>query len=294
MHFRLTQKLAKKIKEPVPLQSLEKHPDPLCDWTANLFTVGRTQYVILCHTTTLYSCLFPGAGITDDERFLKAAFEAIRESMADEGLEKVYFKRLAPTMSSVFFGKSLNRSVTGSVTEQVHAAKSLLEERELTLYETAQRINENPLSFLGEDDRYGEPRDAFLKLCGVGGFKEPAPPKELPPNVIPFERPRRDQSGRSTAEKRWQQFAKSFDVSRGLIRDGRLPADFFPEHMMDLRKSSVPVEARPVIQFLLHVWDPNGYPFELSNVIGWSDENLSAFGLWATGQTLRGACRYFN
>lgn len=57
MHLRITQKLAKKIKEPVKLPALEAHPEPLADWTANLFIHDRTHYIICSNTATLYSCL---------------------------------------------------------------------------------------------------------------------------------------------------------------------------------------------------------------------------------------------
>jgi hypothetical protein len=46
MIFRLSQKLAKKLKEgtlpPLPLDE-----NPYADWSAHLFTADRTQYILL-------------------------------------------------------------------------------------------------------------------------------------------------------------------------------------------------------------------------------------------------------
>lgn len=70
MIIRLTQKLVKKIKvAPTTVES--RTENPFTDWTANLFTVGRAQYIILTHSASLYSVVFPGRGINDSGKFIK-------------------------------------------------------------------------------------------------------------------------------------------------------------------------------------------------------------------------------
>jgi len=65
MIFRLTLKLAKKIGiAPLPAISYDENRDPLMDWNADLFTVQRTQYIILTNTASLYSMVMHGRGIT--------------------------------------------------------------------------------------------------------------------------------------------------------------------------------------------------------------------------------------
>lgn len=54
MIFRLSQKLAKKLKVGA-LPSLPPDQNPYADWSANLFTADRTQYIILTNTQSLYS-----------------------------------------------------------------------------------------------------------------------------------------------------------------------------------------------------------------------------------------------
>ena len=166
MHFRLTQKLAKKIKETGTLPALEAHQNPLADWIANFFTADRTQYVIVCNTATMYTCLFYGAGVNNDDKFIKAALQAVRDAMEDEGLERVYLDKIVPATGNVCFGKSLNRSITGSVTEQINAAKFYQEDSTRAPYQVAEMLNGNLLSYLGENKGdYGKPKEAFHALC---------------------------------------------------------------------------------------------------------------------------------
>ena len=49
MIIRLTQKLAKKVKE-TDLSEMPLHENPLADWSANLFTTDRTQYILVSNT----------------------------------------------------------------------------------------------------------------------------------------------------------------------------------------------------------------------------------------------------
>ena len=89
MIFRLSQKLAKKIKE-APKQSLPPEPNPFADWSGHLFTADRTQYMILTNTPSLYSAVMYGRGITNDSQFLDRALNCIRELMMDDGFEFVW------------------------------------------------------------------------------------------------------------------------------------------------------------------------------------------------------------
>ena len=249
--------------------------------------------MIVCNTATMYTCLFYGAGVNNDDKFIKAALHAIRDAMDDEGLEQVYLDKIVPETGSIYFGKSLNRSVTGSVTEQVTAAKFYLEDPNRAPYQVAEMLNGNLLSYLGEKKGdYGKPKEAFHALC-----QRLSPLRlfegELPPNVLKFEKPKPSEDGRSKDEKLWQKFAKTFDFTERMVRGDRLPADFYPEHAVALFGEPLSTYERSVLSFLLHVWNRYDFPFELSEVAGWSDESLHAFGNWATGQVLNEPCRYF-
>ena len=125
MNFRLSQKLATKIKAG-SLKSLPLDENPFADWSGHLFVADRTQYIILCNTPSLYSVVLYGKGITNDSDFIGRALTNIREFMAYDGQEFVYRRFIAPASGTVRFGKALDRSVTGSMNELIAEATDLL------------------------------------------------------------------------------------------------------------------------------------------------------------------------
>ena len=173
MIFRLSQKLAKKTKAGT-LPSLPPDEDPYADWSANLFTADRTQYIILTNTLSLYSVVIYGKGITDDCQFIDRALENIREFMDDDGQSFAYQRFIVPASSSVKFAKALNRSVTGSINDMIVHAKHWLTEGELSPFEVGIKLNQIPMSALKgpKSERYGIPREVFKLLADSG---EPSP-----------------------------------------------------------------------------------------------------------------------
>ena len=61
MIFRLSQKLNTKIKAD-KLTDMPLDDNPYADWSCHLFTADRTQYIIMCNTKSLYSCVMYGRG----------------------------------------------------------------------------------------------------------------------------------------------------------------------------------------------------------------------------------------
>jgi hypothetical protein len=168
MIFRLSQKLNAKIKggslDTVPLEG-----NPFADWSAHLFLAGRAQYILLSNTTSLYSVVMFGKGITFDGQFIERALSSIRECMEADGLEFVYHRFIIPATGSVRFAKALDRSVTGSINDLTKHATYYLAEGELAPFEVGVRLNEIPMSALASDGSpYGIPRKVFKGLV-VGG-----------------------------------------------------------------------------------------------------------------------------
>lgn len=164
MIFRLSQKLAKKLKVGKLTET------PLCenryaDWSCHLFTVDRTQYIMLCNTASLYSCLMYGRGITDDSTFVAQALETIRDFTADDGQQLIYRKFVASESIPLVFAKALNRSVTGSMNDHIQASKFLLTDR-METSEIGYRLNQTPMSALVDADgrKYSYPQEVFLRL----------------------------------------------------------------------------------------------------------------------------------
>jgi len=165
MILRLSQKLAKKLKEST-LPAVPLDENPYADWSAHLFTVARTQYIIVANTKSYYSVVFYGKGITDYSEFISRALSALREFMEEDGQSFVYQRLIAPTSGSIQFAKSLDRSVTGSINELVKFATFYLESGETSPFEVGFKLNDVLLSALANQDHaYGKPNEAFRALA---------------------------------------------------------------------------------------------------------------------------------
>ena len=164
MILRLTEKLGKKIHEK-PSRSVPIAENPFADWTANLFTLDRTQYIIIANTLSLYSVIFFGRQITDSDWLIKRMVSTLRDFLGDDGFGIIYNELIAGKMGSVRFSKTRDRRVIGSLTELIQEAEMHLAEDELSPYQTAFRLNDRRLSLLD----YGCPRDAFRGLVDKMG-----------------------------------------------------------------------------------------------------------------------------
>jgi hypothetical protein len=168
MIIRLSQKLVAKIKAG-PLATVPLDKNPYADWSAHLFVAGRTQYIILSNTVSLYSTIMFGRGITDDRRFMDLALSNIRDFMKEYIQEFVYQRLIALSTENIHFAKALNRSVTGSMNELIVHATAFLSDDERTPCDVGIELNEVLLSSLGSGgaEKYGKPRDAFKAMGGT-------------------------------------------------------------------------------------------------------------------------------
>jgi len=168
MILRLSQKLSARIKVSSP-KAMPLDDNPFADWTAHLFYVERTQYVIVSNTQSLYSTVFYGTGISNDSKFIVRALGAIREFMEDDGQAFAYHHFIIPASGTVSFGKALDRSVTGSMNELINFAKSWLSGGEMAPHEVGFKLNDVLLSSLarGTTDSYRKPREAFKDMLSA-------------------------------------------------------------------------------------------------------------------------------
>jgi hypothetical protein len=164
MIFRLSQKLATKIKES-GLPAVPLDDNPFADWSTHLFVAGRAQYILLSNTTSLYSTVIFGKGITHDGNFILRGLSGIREFMEADGLGFVYHRFIVPATGSIRFAKALNRSVTGSMNDLIGHATYWLAEGDVSPFDVSFRLNEVLLSALGRDGLpYGMPRSVFKAM----------------------------------------------------------------------------------------------------------------------------------
>jgi len=166
MILRLSAKLGKKIKT-TPTVLLPVDPKLYADWSANLFTAARFQYILISNTVSLYSIVIFGAGITDKNKLLTRMINSMEELMRQDGDEFIFDLLIAPFASTLLFSKALNRAVIGSMNDLVFQSKVFLIEGCMSPFDVSKKLNETPMSYL----KYSNPRDEFKKMMN---------------NIVPF------------------------------------------------------------------------------------------------------------
>lgn len=159
MIFRLSSKLSRKLHV-APSKTIPPDPNPYADWSAHLFVADRSQYIVVTNTTSLYSVLMHGRGITDDKAFIQRTVTAIREQLAEDDLLFLFERLVAPDATRVALSKALNPSVTGSLNDIVKHAKFFLVERGFSPFDTARRLTRYPMGALD----YAFPNEVFAKM----------------------------------------------------------------------------------------------------------------------------------
>lgn len=146
MIVRLSAALATRIS--IRLQvALPQHANPLSDWSAHLFEVDRSPFVILANTASLFSTIVPADGIDEAPELLIAARRSVQGTLAafSMGRAMQLFEDVAN--EEVQYSKALNRSVIGSMNDLIHHARMWLQE--VPLEAAIQKLNEIPWSSLG-------------------------------------------------------------------------------------------------------------------------------------------------
>ncbi len=164
MIFRLSHRLARKVKVG-ELDELALDQNPAADWSCRLFIANRRQYILISNTMSLYSCVMYGQDVTDRDLFVHKTLDAIGEFMTADELQPTYQRFVGPLSAEVSFAKSLNRSVTGSMSDHIHGSKLYLSDG-LALREIGFRLNDTPLSALkcSNGRKYAMPREVFVRL----------------------------------------------------------------------------------------------------------------------------------
>lgn len=165
MIFRLTQAMNARVKAGT-LEALPLHENPLLDWSAHPFAVGRRRFILLSNTASLLSVLMSAQAVTGGIRFRDRAFAGIRACLTALGYESLARTHFLDGSGPVQFAKTLNRSVLGSMTELVKCADVYICEGERTLPGVGDRLNDTLLSALavGGSHGYRKPSEAFRAM----------------------------------------------------------------------------------------------------------------------------------
>lgn len=172
MLFRLSKATADKLKVPL-LPNIV--PDINHDeWHAHTFRAGRLQFILVTHTSTLYSVLLRGAQISTPGQFVNN-FQKILEMVLNQICITEAYTRYAKTKQpDVIFARTVDRRIIGSVNEKVHMVKFYLADNILDLIQISARLNEVPMGMYN----YASPVKKIKELLGIPDFR-PVRPREL-------------------------------------------------------------------------------------------------------------------
>lgn len=159
MILRITARLGKTIGVS-PSLSLPADPNPFADWTARLFSAGHIPYIIITNTPSLYSLIMDARGVTTNSLLLQKAMTAMFEHLSRDGFRFIFDRLIVPATTHIWFSKTLNRSVTGSMNDLMFQARDFLENEYMCGLDVSFRLNRTPLSSIG----YNNPRDVFMKM----------------------------------------------------------------------------------------------------------------------------------
>jgi hypothetical protein len=169
MIFRPTLKLAAKLGVNL-FASMPLADNPYADWSANIFAVGRKQYVLVTNTRSLFSVAFPAKGVNSGEAFQRQFIAALLQYMDASGMLPLYKQEMLPILGNAAnFARALNRSVSGSMTEFIHAMRFVAEDVGGFSDECIRHVNSSPARVL----EYVYPCEEFAKMtAGHAGHKK--------------------------------------------------------------------------------------------------------------------------
>lgn len=159
MIIRFTDKLSKKLKLG-KISRIEKYPGPFLEWYAHLFSIQRTQYILVAEATSLYTVIMYGRGVVDDNTFLKHFFSFLRENLEEIEGRMIYERIIAPNSARITLSKTINKSVLGSINEMVNISKIVVESEDMSPFDLSDYLNNTLFKFIN----YKSPLAAFKSM----------------------------------------------------------------------------------------------------------------------------------
>ncbi len=122
--------------------------DRLADWCVHVFRAGRREYLLLCHTGSLYPVVAVSRGVTDGTRLQQRMAEAWRDTLTGPVLGPLFSEDLEPQLAEVQFAPIPDRSVTGTMNDLIFAAQIGLSDG-MSVPDLSPWLARTPLSILG-------------------------------------------------------------------------------------------------------------------------------------------------
>ena len=164
MIFRLTNKLAEKIKED-PLPHFEETAsNPYLEWYANYFTIQKYQYILVINASSLLSIVMYGRGITDIDRFKEQFAIQLEDLLLKMDCEMILRRIILPNLSPLIVAKTASRTILGNMNEMKKMIEIAYFMHELNPVEMTDHLNQTPFNTIG----FMTPEEKF-KSMGLGG-----------------------------------------------------------------------------------------------------------------------------
>jgi len=157
--FRISAKLAKKIHQDYE-QVLPPSPNPFLDWSADLFTANRAQYILISNSASLYSVAIYGKGVSRETHFFGDTIAAMRDVMRADGFLPIFESAIAPLFYPAALAKRENRSVIGSMNDFIFQARLQLARQDISPYGISSFLNSTLMSYID----YRPPREEFQSM----------------------------------------------------------------------------------------------------------------------------------
>jgi hypothetical protein len=158
MLLRLTEKLRKKMHVP-PLYGFPLMGDPLFDWYAHVLTLQRAQHILVTNSASLLSVIFPGRGVTDAGAFMTRFFNALEDELSRLGLVAAFHDIIEPGAEQVWFAKTTDRRVLGTMMSMADDADFLLDSG-TSICQLPEYFNNSHYKAIGRQ----KPRERFLQI----------------------------------------------------------------------------------------------------------------------------------
>ena len=159
MIIRFTDKLSKKLKLG-NISRVEKYPGPFLEWYAHLFSIQRTQYILVTEATSLYTVIMYGRGVVDDNIFFQQFFSFLRQKMEEIEGRMIFERIIAPNSARITLSKTINKSVLGSINDMVNMSKIIVERDDMSPFDLSDYLNNTPFKYIN----YQSPLVAFKSM----------------------------------------------------------------------------------------------------------------------------------
>ncbi len=121
--IRCTQKLLKELNQQ-PVTNIEPIDNVLGGWHANLLLIERRKCVLVTNDSTLYAIFIPFLKKPDFQNFSDIFCQNLFKNLMHEGFSQIQIEALLDEHKTIKFSKTNNRSVLGSMNEQIFQLKS--------------------------------------------------------------------------------------------------------------------------------------------------------------------------